>query len=110
MDQIGGRGSHFAAEREALQQPEEQEENGAAHPIASKDGVSASPTIAMPISVKERNIAGLRPARSPQRPMKKAPTGRDRNPIQKISSAASRRVSLSWFGKKVWPIWTEKKL
>ena len=63
---------------------------GAAGPISAYEGVNARPTIAAPISVNEKTIAGLRPMRSPMPPITMAPIGRVRKPAPKVASVASR--------------------
>ncbi len=74
---------------------------GAAGPIIAYEGVRASPTIANPINVKEKIIAGLRPMRSPMPPITIAPIGRVRNPAPKVASVASSAAEELPDGKKV---------
>jgi hypothetical protein len=73
-------------------------------PIVARDGVTASPMIAMPIIQKETIIAGLRPCRSPILPITRAPIGRVTNPAPKVASEANRLVDGSFEGKKALPI------
>ncbi len=63
---------------------------GAAAPIIAYDGVSTMPRMPMPISVKLSNIAGFLPARSPNRPMTMAPTGRPTKPMANVSNVSIR--------------------
>ncbi len=56
-----------------------------------------------PISEKLSSMAGLRPSRSPMRPITKAPTGRETNPTAKVRSDNIRLSNGVWEGKKVRP-------
>ncbi len=77
--------------------------------MALNEGVSASPVMATPIRVNDRSMAGLRPRRSPSRPITAAPTGRIRKPAPKVASEARRLEVALADGKKLRPIWAAKK-
>jgi len=77
---------------------------GASIPMEAYEGISGNPITPAPISMNDSIIAGLRPARSPKRPMTYAPSGRVRNPTPKVASEASRLVPGVFEGKKVRPI------
>jgi len=81
----------------------------AATPIDWYDGVSARPMMPMPIRVKDRIIAGLRPRRSANRPMIRPPSGLPTKPTPKVASDRSKDCEASP-GNSVRPIWTAKKL
>ena len=70
--------------------------------------MSGNPTTPIPISQNDNNMAGLRPTRSPSRPMTKAPSGRVRNPTPNVASEASRLVPGVSEGKNVRPICAAK--
>jgi hypothetical protein len=57
---------------------------------------------------KDQSIAGLRPTRSPWRPMIQAPSGRVMKPTPKVASEYSRPCEVCDSGKNVCPIWMAK--
>ncbi len=61
-----------------------------------------------PIRANDTSIAGLRPNRSPIRPITHAPTGRMPKPTPKVARDASRLEVGLWEGKKLRPICTAK--
>jgi hypothetical protein len=77
---------------------------GAAIPMLERGGVRASPIMAAPISGNVRIIAGLRPARSPIRPITQLPTGRGTNPTPNVPKAASKLADGVLEGKKARPM------
>jgi len=60
--------------------------------------------MAIPMMVKDSIIAGLRPMRSPMRPMTMPPIGRVMNPTPKVASDSSRLAPGVVEGKNAWPI------
>jgi hypothetical protein len=62
------------------------------------------PVMPMPSNVKVSSIAGLRPMRSPMRPIKNAPIGRIRKPTPNVAREAKRLIEGSSDGKNVRPI------
>jgi hypothetical protein len=77
-------------------------------PMEAYEGMSGSPTTPTPISTSDSSIAGLRPTRSPKRPITSAPSGRVRKPTPKVASEANRLAAAEVEGKNVRPIWTAK--
>jgi hypothetical protein len=81
---------------------------GAQTPIVAYGGISGKPTTPTPISTNDRSIAGLRPTRSPKRPITRAPSGRVKKPAPKVASDANRLVLGALEGKNARPICAAK--
>ena len=68
-------------------------------PIASYEGMSPIPTVAIPIIVIVMMSSALRPIRSPKWPNKAAPIGRATKPTKKVENERSVPMNGSDPGK-----------